>query len=46
MSHHDSGWRPTTVEEYNGFEVYDHGVWANEINAGDVEGEDADDDDE
>lgn len=39
MSHHDSGWRPDCVETYDGFEVYDHGVWANEIHHGEVDGD-------
>lgn len=32
MSHHDSGWRPDTVQTYDDFEVWDHGVWASDVN--------------
>jgi hypothetical protein len=39
MSHQDSGWRPTTVETYDGFEVHDHGVWPTEFNHGEVDGD-------
>ncbi|USZ66905.1 hypothetical protein NGM10_09190 [Halorussus salilacus] len=39
MSHQDSGWRPKGVETYDGFDVYDHGVWPNELNKGEVDGE-------
>lgn len=39
MSHEDSGWRPDDVETYDGFAVYDHGVWPSELNAGEVDGE-------
>lgn len=40
MTHHDSGWRPKgATEKYNGFEVWDHGVWPNELNTGEVDGD-------
>ena len=40
MTHRDSGWRPKgATEKYNGFEVWDHGIWPNEINDGEVDGE-------
>lgn len=40
MAHEDSGWRPEgATETYDGFEVWDHGVWPNEYNHGDVEHE-------
>ena len=40
MSHKDSGWRPKgATEKYNGFEVYDHGIWPNEVNEGEVDGD-------
>jgi len=39
MSHHDSGYRPDTVEMYDGFDVFDHGVWPTEINYGEVDGD-------
>lgn len=40
MTHKDSGWRPKGAnEKYNGFEVWDHGVWPNEVNVGEVDGE-------
>lgn len=40
MTHHDSGWRPKgATEKYNGYEVWDHGVWPNELNVGEVDGE-------
>jgi hypothetical protein len=44
MAHEDSGWRPTgATEEYDGFEVWDHGVWPNEFNHGDAEPSEGDD---
>lgn len=51
MSHRDSGWRPKgATEKYNGFEVWDHGIWPNEVNDAEVDGdisfEDADADEE
>lgn len=47
MTHEDSGWRPEgATETYDGFEVWDHGVWPNELNTGDVEHDDAHDADE
>ena len=40
MTHHDSGWRPKgAVETYNGFEVWDHGVFPHELNIAEVDGE-------
>lgn len=40
MSHRDSGWRPKgATETYNGYEVWDHGIWPNEINDGEVDGD-------
>jgi hypothetical protein len=40
MSHQDSGWRPTGAgHTYNGFEVYDHGIWATETNVARVDGD-------
>lgn len=39
MSHHDIGYRPDTVEKYDGFEVFDHGVWPVEKNHGEVDGD-------
>lgn len=40
MSHRDSGWRPKgATHSYNGYEVWDHGVWANEVNEGVVDGD-------
>jgi len=40
MSHKDSGWRPKgATETFNGFEVWDHGVYPNEINDAEVDGE-------
>lgn len=40
MTHHDSGWRPKgATEKYNGYEVWDHGVWPNEVNLGEVDGD-------
>lgn len=38
MAHEDTGWRPKGATElYDGFEVWDHGVWPNEFNHGDAE---------
>lgn len=40
MAHQDSGWRPKGASEtYRGFEVWDHGVFPNEINHGEVDGD-------
>lgn len=39
MSRHDSGWQPEGVETYDGFAVYDHGVWPNELNHGETDGD-------
>ena len=40
MSHRDSGWRPKgAAQKYNGFEVWDHGVWPNEVNDAEVDGD-------
>lgn len=40
MAHEDSGWRPRGASEtYDGFDVWDHGVWPNEINHGEVDGD-------
>lgn len=40
MSHEETGWRPKgAVEKYNGFEVYDHGIWPHEVNQGEVDGD-------
>ena len=40
MSHHDSGWRPQGVTDFhNGFEVHDHGIWPNEVNVAQVNGD-------
>ena len=40
MSHKDSGWRPKgATEKYNGFEVFDHGIWPSEIHEGEVDGD-------
>ncbi|SEP13806.1 hypothetical protein SAMN04487948_11628 [Halogranum amylolyticum] len=47
MSHRDSGWRPKgATEKYNGFEVWDHGIWPNELNDAEVDGEISFDDEE
>jgi hypothetical protein len=40
MAHEDSGWRPEgATETYDGFEVWDHGVWPIELNHGEVDGD-------
>ncbi|MFB6161204.1 MAG: hypothetical protein ABEJ61_08520 [Haloferacaceae archaeon] len=40
MSHEDSGWRPKgAMEEFDGYEVWDHGIGAHQVNAGEVDGE-------
>lgn len=46
MSHEDSGWRPKgATESYNGYEVWDHGVHAHEVNCGNTEPREHDDGD-
>ena len=40
MSRRDSEWRPEgATESFNGFEVWDHGVWPNELHTGEVDGD-------
>ncbi|WP_181693252.1 hypothetical protein [Natronomonas sp. LN261] len=40
MSHKDGEWRPEgATETFNGFEVWDHGVWPNELHTGEVDGD-------
>lgn len=47
MAHEDTGWRPQGATElYDGFEVWDHGVWPNEYNHGETDPGDADEHDE
>ena len=40
MSHEDSGWRPKGVTNtFDGSEIWDHGVHANEVNEAEVDGD-------
>lgn len=40
MAHQETEWRPKgAVEYYNGFEVYDHGIFPHDINVGEVDGD-------
>ncbi|WP_310897800.1 hypothetical protein [Haloarcula terrestris] len=44
MAHEDSHWNPKgATEMFNGFEVWDHGVWPGDVNQNDTT---ADDDEE
>ena len=40
MAHHESDYEPAgAVEEYNGFKVWDHGVWPVDVSPGEVDGD-------
>lgn len=40
MAHYDTGWRPKgATHNYNGYEVWDHGIGPHEVNQGQVDGE-------
>lgn len=40
MSHEETEWRPKgATHEYNGFEVWDHGIAPHEVNTGEVDGD-------
>jgi hypothetical protein len=40
MAHKDGEWRPKgATETFNDFEVWDHGVWPNELPTGEVDGD-------
>ena len=40
MAHHETEYEPKgAVEEYNGFKVWDHGVWPVDVSPGEVDGD-------
>ncbi|MFA1610025.1 hypothetical protein [Halobellus rubicundus] len=40
MAHHETDYEPEgAVEEYNGFKVWDHGVWPVDMSPGEVDGD-------
>jgi hypothetical protein len=38
MGHRDTDWRPTCVESYNGYMIWDHDVGPHQLNDGEVDG--------
>jgi hypothetical protein len=39
MGHRDTDWRPTCVEGYNGYMIWDHDVGPHQLNDGEVDGD-------